>query len=256
MSKERMASRTSVSSPLVISCGWCLSPTGAFEVLLVELPVIGTCFSSLRGVVSTWCHLCSISTWTTEFLRSVRWLSISCVSLGWSISILACSWDTLWGIFEGGSDAVLVLTVPVWWRRSWHTCSLTTSSSSHCDGLLVWLVEVIEMGEVETEDREDVELITKVSALFLKGWWLSLPRPGRNSTQSMVFDRPSLLGFLRWSVWGAESVMSLGDFWVSIAELLDCEELGGGWIKFSSTFDLLRSSGRELCERTYWIINQ
>ncbi len=53
---------TSFSSALVSSCGRALSPTGTFE-----LPVIGTCFSSLRGVVSTWCHLCSISTWTSEF---------------------------------------------------------------------------------------------------------------------------------------------------------------------------------------------
>lgn len=112
------------------------------------------------------------------------------------------------------------------------------------------------MGEEETEDGEDVELMTKVSALFLEGLSLSLSFPGRNSAQSMVLDRPSLLGFLRWSVGGAESVMSSRDFWISTVELLDCEELGGGWMKFSSMFDLLRSSGRELWERRYRMINQ
>lgn len=104
-----------------------------------------------------------------------------------------------------------------------------------------------EAAEEEEEEGED-EIMTEVSALFIEGCPLSFSCPGRNSDQSKVLERPSrLLTRLLRSGGGAESVMSSCDFLASTAELLEsCEELGGGWMKFCSTFDLVRSSGREL----------
>lgn len=111
------------------------------------------------------------------------------------------------------------------------------------------------MGEEAAEEEEEgeEEIMTEVSALFIEGCPLSFSCPGQNSDQSKVLERPSrLLTRLLRSGGGAESVMSSCDFLASTTET--CEELGGGWMKFCSTFDLVRSSGREL--RHEKILNQ
>lgn len=102
--------------------------------------------------------------------------------------------------------------------------------------------------EVEVEEEDEDEIVTEVFALFIEGCPLSFSCPGRNSDQSNVLERPSrLLTLLFCSGGGAESVMTSCDFLASTTELFEsCEELGGGWMKFCSTFDLVRSSGREL----------
>lgn len=122
--------------------------------------LMGTCFSSLRGVVSTWCHRCSISSWTSDVLPSLS-PPAGRPAAGWSTSILPCSW--LSGAHGCAGDVVfsvdVMVTVTVFgmWAGGMLLRTGSFSASSVMEGWLAPDMEEVWREEVETGEDADEE---------------------------------------------------------------------------------------------------